>query len=540
MGDFSVWTRPGGVGSGATGLTATQELANRERMRYERGITRIGRLEVDVIALAGATAPAAGDYIEVRYSTGSSTPWSGVVREVRKAQHDTDLYHVTAFDALGEIDKRNVDARRSYTSTDERTILIDILSQIGITTTSHPVRYQTNSILAGGSGNAVDSYRSEYDDGLAAIRALAVTYGREVTWVREANGSGGFVWTLSYLNRAPDATKSSVVQATLQAGLELDALTDITDDLDKATGVRVVGYGDGTDAPSGTAGTTGGANATFAVPARSVRSASVAGSLASTLQSTFSANRRVLVAPTGYADPVQDGGVDLGYLVTLKDEAGTSVGNYRVMHLEVDEEYANGWFSRVTLITSTIPALPSVSTPAGVRPPGILDITQLDLEHKLQTQRSDSTRLGASAVLSTQPAVSASAALAANAGRSLTLNFTTRSFVVGTDEGLQLFPQVFTLDTGTSNGISAAFDVTLTLAGTNVFEGRFTTTAGGVGVAGRLEVPIFLSAKFLADVLGIAGTATAATLTVTNRAGTTVDVTMQLSGHVVPQHAHNP
>lgn len=540
MGDYTLHTRPGGLGSGATGLAATQELANRHNMRFERGISRIGKLEVDVIALAGASAPAPGDYVEVRYS-GGNPPWSGVVREVAQAKDDTDKYHVTAFDALGEVDRRNVNQRRSFTSTDERTIITTILGDLGITTTSEPIRYSTNSILAGGTGNAVDSYRSEYDDGLAALRQLAVTYGREIFWQRESNGSGGHVWVLYYLNRVPDATKSSAVQATFRAGVELDKLTDVTDDYEKATGVRVLGQGDGTAAANQTAGTTGGANPTFVVPAKGVRSSTVASSLATTLQNTFGANRRVLVAPTGYAEPLTDGAVDLGYLVTLQDEAGSGLGNFRVMHVEVDEDYKDGWFSRLTFISGSIAALPSVSGPAGVRPPGITDLQQNDLEHKLATQNphdSSSTRQGATAVNNSQPAATGPTNKADGASLSVTLNFTARSFVVATDEAIVFMMQVFSLDPGTTNGLQGTFDIELQLAGTPIFRGRYGTDQGSAGNSAKWEFPLYVPAAFVANVIGLGGTLTSAVLQATNRSGAARDVSVQLSADVVGQHFH--
>jgi hypothetical protein len=377
MGTHSVWFRSGGLGSGATQLVADTQVAGFEGLRYGRGINRGGVCKL--VALDPGANPAPGDYLEVRYgSTPATDPpvWSGVIREANERKEDPGVWDVVAADPLMEVADRVIDERRSATSTNERAVVTnDILTPAGITTTSSPIRYTTNSILDGGNGTTIgasDEYRIEYDYALDALLQAVIVFDREVAVKRE-NIGGTWYWVLHYLATYPDATKASVVQDTLGADENATAVRNIKDNWDRTEKVRVLGEGSGENAVTGTSGAGGAGTRRGVVPLKAIASSGLAGNAAGTLQTAFGSDRNVPVVNLELGEPTQDATVDLGYLVTLNDDNGASIGNYRLVYLEVDEEGADGWLSRGTFLHASAPVLPSLTQPAGVRPPGLVD-----------------------------------------------------------------------------------------------------------------------------------------------------------------------
>lgn len=382
MPDFGVHFRSGGHGT----LAATAELVNRTHLKYGRGISRIGLCTFEVYGLAGVANPAGDDYLEVRYD--GTHRWSGIIREAVQDQHDKDHWTITATDPLGIISRRKVDVRASYASTNERTVVLDILSRIGITSATAPIRFTTNSILAGGTGNSIASHRVEYDNPLMALQQLAIAFNRELGWKRE-NIAGTDYWVIYYVDKmtGPNGNEHTIAQNTI--GGQTGQVEDVTDNWDKAAKVSVLGEGDGSEAPVGTAGAGGTTDPKGVVPLRAINDATVAGSAATTLNSAFGSDRRVLVCNLEAAEPAAEASADVGYRLAVQDENAAALGDFRVLYLEVDEDYTDGWFSRVTLISPSVPALPSVTRPGAVRPPGLADLGMVSDQHRHYKQRSD-------------------------------------------------------------------------------------------------------------------------------------------------------
>lgn len=402
MASHSVWFRSGGLGAGATALVATQQLSNYANVLIGRGITRPGTLTFDVYGLdTGSPDPAPGDYIEVRFGETPATDpvvWSGIIRQAAEDRHDPDTWHIVAADPLNEIHRRELAARATST-TNERTAVIAVLTDLGITTGSAPIRYQAASILAGGAGTALTTYRREYDNGLKLLRQLCLTFGREVTVKRESNGAGGFVWTVYYETQAGGAA-ASATQATWRANSNAGRMFDITDDWDKKDAVTVLGQGDGSEAIAQTSGAGGASSPRAAVPMKSIADSAVATAAAATLQSAFGSNRRVIVVSPDVADPSEDpagadGPVDLGYKVELQDDDGVTVGTgWRVVYLETapdgrEDENGDTWYVRATLLGSTSLVLPSITEAGGMRPGGLADVVDLGVQHERYKQITD-------------------------------------------------------------------------------------------------------------------------------------------------------
>lgn len=387
MPSHSVWFRSGGLGSGATQLVADTQLTNHMRLRYGRGISRGGLCQLDVFEPSPNPAP--GDYLEIRYGATPSTDpavWSGIIREAVQDQEDPGLWHVTGSDPVAWLDELAITKRARRQSSDERTLVTaDILTEVGITSTSNPFRYTTNSILDGGAGTTVGDYSIEYDYAGPALKQAAIVFDREIGIKRE-DIAGTKYWTVYYIATFNSA-QAGVSQDTWRAGDDVDHLKDITDSWDKSVKVTVIGGGDGNDAATGAAGAAATSDPQAAVPLRSLRTATMAGNAATTLQSAFGSNRRVFVAELGLPEPTQETPVvDLGYLVTLQDEAGVGLGDYRVIYLEVDEEGVDWWWSRATLIGSGVPVIPGVTGPAGNRPPGLVDVEDIASSHQRYSQ----------------------------------------------------------------------------------------------------------------------------------------------------------
>lgn len=539
----SVWYRSG-LGAGASALVATNQFSNYAGLKGNVAISAPGFIRFDVYDLdAGAPTPAPGDYLEVRYGETPVTDpvtWSGIIREAAEDKHDPGVWHIVAADPINEVKRRSLAARGVDSAASERNAAIDILTDLGITTASAPIRYTAASILAGAAGTALTAYRRHYDNGLKLLRQLCLTFGRELGYTRESNGAGGFVWTIQYLTQLGGAA-ATVSQATWRAGDDTGRMYDITDDYDKKDAVTVLAQGDGSEAVSTTAGAGGAGSPRATVPMKSVNDTAVATAAATTLQTAFGANRRIIVTTPNVGDKLEDpsgadGPFDLGYMVTLQDDNGAGLGDWRVIAIEFapdgcQDENGEEWYVRVTLLGSTTIVLPTITAPGGHRTPGLAEVEDMAAQHQLYTQRSDQTRIGASTfdnAATTGPSVTAD-----GSGINRGLVAAVSSFDVGTDEGLFLYIEAQCTDAAGTIDI----DVLLTpsVGGSHTIHQERVDTPG----TSKVIKTIWIEAQALVDILGMSGTMQSVTLTVWNRSGADRTLYLKIGAHVVKKHFHN-
>lgn len=364
--------RIGGTRVDGTAGPAAATYASATRVRIGWGISRFGDARFDLVGLNGGAEPTTGDRVQILY--GGAVIWDGWIRHIDRNLNGVTR-RITATDALGELDRRDVASRNNYTGgITAGTLATNILSLVGITPATSPIRTGT---MNAGSTYSTEA-RVEYANSLKALRAVAAIDGQELT--SEYDAASG----TSKIHMRSRTGNHAASVATWRAGVDLVGEPILSrDDFEQVDDISVLGQGDGTSSRDTYGATTGAGAKQAVVPAKNLADSGAASAYAATLKRAFNDPRLVVIAPLRFFNLQVDQGIGLGDRVTIQDYAGTTIGDFRIIYVESSPHRVDGWFSRVVLIRATTtsgadyPALPVVTDDKGAITPGLADADSL-------------------------------------------------------------------------------------------------------------------------------------------------------------------